>query len=195
MYDLVNFKREDEAQCLNSLLFIGTVYIVGFDEAKQRSVMRIMLTNWKWNHTVAAISRSELIFRSLVTCRLRLKCDGTRVETRLVLSAKRTNPFKSGGGGGWGQSNNGNRGVRISGSNAGYTMFRGSVKGTGYLLHSPVSSSFPLPCVTVCRHISTVACMSCKCQKHCKNMWFIEGFKYLTLQLKYVCSRTQNGCQ
>ena len=31
------------------------------------------------------------------------------------------------------------RGVRISGSNAGYTMFRGSVKGTGYPLHSPVS--------------------------------------------------------
>jgi len=33
-------------------------------------------------------------------------------------------------------------------------MFRGSVKGTGYPLHSPVSPSFPLPCVTVCRHIS-----------------------------------------
>jgi len=32
------------------------------------------------------------------------------------------------------------RGVRISGSNAAYTMFRGSVKGTGYPLHSPVSS-------------------------------------------------------
>jgi len=45
--------------------------------------------------------------------------------------------------------------VRISGSNAGYTMFRGSVKGTGYLLHSPVSPSLPLPCVTVCHHIST----------------------------------------
>jgi len=29
--------------------------------------------------------------------------------------------------------------VRISGSNAGYTMFRGSVKSTGYPLHSPVS--------------------------------------------------------
>jgi len=27
----------------------------------------------------------------------------------------------------------------ISGSNAGYTMFRGSVKSTGYQLHSPVS--------------------------------------------------------
>jgi hypothetical protein len=29
--------------------------------------------------------------------------------------------------------------VRISGSNAGYTTFRGSVKSTGYPLHSPVS--------------------------------------------------------
>ena len=34
-------------------------------------------------------------------------------------------------------------------------MFRGSVKGTGYPLHSPVSPSLPLPCVTVCHHIST----------------------------------------
>jgi len=39
------------------------------------------------------------------------------------------------------QSTTGSRGMRISGSNAGYTMFRGSVKGTGYPLHSPV---FPL---------------------------------------------------
>jgi len=35
--------------------------------------------------------------------------------------------------------------VRISGSNAGYTMFRGSVKGTGYPLHSTVSPSLPSP--------------------------------------------------
>ena len=49
----------------------------------------------------------------------------------------------------------GSRGVRISGSNAGYTMFRGSVKGTGYPLHSPVSPSILLPCVTVCHHMST----------------------------------------
>jgi len=54
-----------------------------------------------------------------------------------------------------GQSTTGSRGVRISGSNAGYTMFRGSVKGIGYPLHSPVSPSLPLPCVTVCHHIST----------------------------------------
>ena len=53
------------------------------------------------------------------------------------------------------QSTTGSRGVCISGSNAGYTMFRGSVKSTGYPLHSPVSPSLPLPCVTVCHHIST----------------------------------------
>jgi len=34
-------------------------------------------------------------------------------------------------------------------------MFRGSVKSTGYPLHSPVSPSVPLPCVTLCHHIST----------------------------------------
>jgi hypothetical protein len=53
------------------------------------------------------------------------------------------------------QSTTVSRGVRISSSNAGYTMFRGSVKSTGYPLHSPVSPSLTLPCVTVCRHIST----------------------------------------
>ena len=85
--------------------------------------------------------------------RLRLKCDGTRVETRFRLSAKRKIPFKSAGASV--QSTTGSRGVRISGSNAGYTMFRGSVKSTGYPLHSPVSPSLPLMCVTVCHHIST----------------------------------------
>ena len=43
------------------------------------------------------------------------------------------------------QSITGSRGVRISGSNAGYTMFRGSVKSTGYPLHSPVSPTLPPP--------------------------------------------------
>ena len=82
-----------------------------------------------------------------------LKCDGTRTETRIRLSAKQKSPFKSAGASV--QSITGSRGVRISGSNAGYTMFRGSVKGTGYPHHSPVSPSLPLPCVTVCHHIST----------------------------------------
>ena len=41
------------------------------------------------------------------------------------------------------------------GSNAGYTLVRGSEKGTGYPLHSPVSPSLLLPLVAVCHHIST----------------------------------------
>jgi len=47
------------------------------------------------------------------------------------------------GGGGSVQSTAGSRGVRISGINAGYTMFRGSVKGTGYPLNSSVPLHFP----------------------------------------------------
>jgi hypothetical protein len=82
-----------------------------------------------------------------------LKCVGTRAETRFRLSAKRTSPFISVGASV--QSTTSSRGVRISGSNAGYNMFRGSVKSTGYPLHSPVSPSLPLPCVTVCHHLST----------------------------------------
>jgi hypothetical protein len=85
--------------------------------------------------------------------RLHLKCDGTLAENRFRLSAERSSPFKSAGASV--QSTAGNRGVRVGGSNAGHTMFRGSVKSTGYPLHSPVSPSLPLPCVTVCHHIST----------------------------------------
>ena len=80
----------------------------------------------------------------------RLKRDGTRAETRVRLSPKRTSPFKSAGASV--QSTAGSQGVRISRSNAGYTMFRD--KSTGYPLHSPVSSSFPLSCVTVCHQVS-----------------------------------------
>jgi hypothetical protein len=75
-----------------------------------------------------------------------LKCDGTRAETRFRLSAKRTSTFKSAGASV--QLTTGSRGVRISGSNArdaGYTMFLGNIKSTGYPLHSTVSPSLPLP--------------------------------------------------
>ena len=82
-----------------------------------------------------------------------MKCDGTRAETRFRLSAKRTNPFKSAEASV--PSTTGSRGVRISGSNVGYTMFRGSVKSTGYPFNSPVFPSLPHPCVTVCHHVST----------------------------------------
>jgi hypothetical protein len=75
------------------------------------------------------------------SCRVHLKRDGTRAETRFRLSVKRKSPFKSAGASV--QSTTGSRGVRISSINAGYTMFRGSVKGTGYPLHSPFPLHFP----------------------------------------------------
>jgi hypothetical protein len=97
-----------------------------------------------WRHI------SEVLILHFNIGRGQLKCDGTRAETRFCLTAKRTSPFKSAGASV--QSTTGSRGVSISGSNAGYTTFQGSVKGTGYLLHSLVSPSLPLPCVTVCHH-------------------------------------------
>jgi hypothetical protein len=90
----------------------------------------------------------------LYGCIPRLKCDGTRAETRFRLSRETDESFQIGRGASV-QSTTGSRGVRISGSIAGYTMYRGRVKSTGYPLHSPVSPSLPLPCVTVCHHIST----------------------------------------
>jgi hypothetical protein len=84
--------------------------------------------------------------------RLRLKRDGTRTETTFHFSAKQMSPFKSAGTSA--QSTTGSQGVHISGSNAAYTMFWGSVKSNGYPLHLPVSPSLPLPCVTVCHHVS-----------------------------------------
>ena len=81
-------------------------------------------------------------------CSLRLKCDGTRAESRFRLLAKRTSPFKSAGGRQFSRLLTAEV-CGISGSNAGYTMFRGSVKSTGYPRHSSVSPTLPLPCVTV----------------------------------------------
>jgi len=70
------------------------------------------------------------------------------------------------------QSTTGSRGVRISDSNAGYTMFRGSMKSTGYPLHSPVSPLLPLPCVTVCHHrLGSYLGRNL-------NIWYIFGSKF-----------------
>ena len=81
--------------------------------------------------------------------RLRLKCDGTRAETRFRLSAKRASPFKSAGERQFSRLLAAEV-CAISGSNAGYIMFRGSVKSTGYPLHSPVSPSIPSPLASPC---------------------------------------------
>jgi hypothetical protein len=79
----------------------------------------------------------------------------------VVFRRKRTSPFKSAEASV--QSTTGSRGLRISGSDAGYTKFRSSVKGTGYPLHSPVSPSLLLPCVAVCHHISTGLYLQSRC--------------------------------
>jgi hypothetical protein len=107
-----------------------------------------VLNTWGAFTTFNLVTLKE---QDLRKSRLRLKYNGTRAETRFLLSAKRTSPFKSATESV--QSITGSRGVRISGSNAGYTKFRGSVKGTGHPLHSPVSPSFHLPCITVCHHV------------------------------------------
>jgi hypothetical protein len=83
-----------------------------------------------------------------------LKCDDTRAETRFRLLGETDESILIDRGASV-QSTTGSQVVRISGSKAGYTMFRGGVKSTGYPLHSPVSPLLPLPCVTVRHHIST----------------------------------------
>ena len=122
---------------------------VGYDTKFQS---RVCLNSWNPNLFYNFICTYCCRLSILECSRLRLKCDGTRAETRFRLSTKRTSPFKSAGASV--HSTTGSRGVLISGSNAGYTMFRGSVKDTGYPLHSSASTSLPLQCVTVCHYIS-----------------------------------------
>ena len=90
--------------------------------------------------------------------RLHLICDETRAETRFRLSPKRTSPFKSAGTSV--QSTTSSRGVRISGSNVGYTMFRGSVRVlvTHSIRHFPLHfPSRASPCATRFQTHSTAA--------------------------------------
>jgi hypothetical protein len=123
----------------------------------------------------------RIVICGLSGCRLRLKRDGTRAETRFRVSAKRTSPFKSAGASV--QSTTGSRGVRISGSDAGYTMFQGSVKSTGYPLNSPVSLSLSLPCVTGCHHISNGLYHAAA--KHC-FIWTVRSSLKKLLNTKYI---------
>jgi len=62
--------------------------------------------------------------------------------------------------------------LRISGSNAGYTIFRGSVKSTAYPLYSPVSPSLPLPCVTVCHYISNGLYLNFRLQSYNEELLY-----------------------
>jgi hypothetical protein len=99
---------------------------------------------------------SETEGSSVENCRrLRLKCDGTSAETRFRLSTKRTSPFKLAGASV--QSTTGSRAVHISVQGLYCSckpLFYSYVTLTGYPLHSLISPSLLLPCVTVCHHIS-----------------------------------------
>jgi hypothetical protein len=100
----------------------------------QMKIWRMRIACWltKATRSIYLFSTAKIVARiaRMLRCRGQLKCDGTRAETRSSLSAERTSPFKPAGASV--QSTTGSRGVRISGSNDGYTMFRGSVKGTDY---------------------------------------------------------------
>jgi len=88
---------------------------------------------------------------------------------------------------GWGtsiQSTTCSRGVRISGSNAGYTMFRGSVKGTGYPLNSPVSP-FTSPPVRhrVSSHFNWT--LLCVCFPHIIFLLISEAWCLVSFSISY----------
>jgi hypothetical protein len=104
-----------------------TYYVFGGTSHSLLCTVRVM--SLLLNGVMAGLNKCDS--RPPNTSRVRLKCDGTRAETRFRV--KRTSPFQSAGVSV--QSTTGSRGVHISGSNAGYTMFRGSVKSTGYPLH------------------------------------------------------------
>jgi len=116
------------------------------------------------------------------------------LKPRFRLSAKRTSPFKSFGGGGSVQSTTGSRCARISGSIVGYTMFRGSVKSTGYPIHSPVSPSLPLPSVTLCHHISTGLYLTKNCTIDITAHWSLHfaWFQELSKWIIILTHRFEN---
>ena len=98
----------------------------------------------------------RIVIWGLSSSRLRLKCDGTRTETRFLLSGKWTSPFQSAGVSV--RSTTGRRAMHISLQGLYCSckpLFCDHVTITGYPLHSPVSPSLLYPCVTVCHHIPT----------------------------------------
>jgi hypothetical protein len=118
------------------------------------------------------VVRVPLSFRQTsFTGRLRLNCNGTCAETRFRLSTKRTSPFKSAGASV--QSTTSRRAVHVSlqGSYCSCKLvFCSHVTLTGYPLHSVVSLSLLLPCVTVCHHISNpVYAAIIKKESKCEN--------------------------
>ena len=104
-------------------------------------------------HSYSQAPRKVLSSSSQATrsCIARSKRDGTRAETRFGLSAKRRSPFKPAGVSVL--STTGSRGVRIRGQRLYRPCSEVQWKAAGYSLHSNLSPSLPLPCVTVCHQV------------------------------------------
>ena len=108
------------------------------------------MRNITWQHRVkTGIAGSFNRNKSCI--RLHLKCDGTNAETRFCLSAKRTSPFTLVGTSV--QSTTGRRAVQGLYCSC-KPVFCSHMTLTGYPLHSLVSPSLLLPCITMCHHIS-----------------------------------------
>ena len=60
------------------------------------------------------------------------------------------------------------------------------VKGTGYPLDSPVSPSFPLPCVTVCHHVSTGLYLVCW-QRTVHLLRFAREIQHAVRASRWLC--------
>jgi len=150
-------------KCVCVCVYVGTLFLVYCKHGLRFFSSAVLTVNSSSLYNANAFykcgsnceSREKQI--GTVPCHLRLQTAFEMwwhtLRNQISSFGKRASPFKLAGASV--QSNTGSRGVRISGSNAGYTMFRGSVRSIGYTLHSPVSPSLPLLCVTVCHHIST----------------------------------------
>ena len=148
-----------ESSNMKLLLTKTTTSWVGSRETQRRATIHLAL---KWKEPFSPPGHNS---------RLRLKCDGTRAETRFRFSPKRTSPFKSAGTSV--QSTSGSRGVRICVSNAGYTTFRGSVRVLAthsirqFPLHFPSRMS---PCVITFQLDSTFSVRS----RHIDQLFLIN---------------------
>ena len=138
---------------LNCILFIGP-YIVIYSYSttnKMHQLSQIIYsckTLYMFRSFLPSLGAQNCVYSNGIcqtaAARLRLKCDGTRAQKPDFVFRRKGRVHLNQR---WAsvQSTTGSRGVHISGSNAGYTMFRGSAKGTGCPLYSPVSSSLPPP--------------------------------------------------
>jgi len=123
LHDAPTYKgRQDVTRIIGNIMLVHS----GFPNAKEllcklSAVLTYTLKNVRQpcprpqkfeGHQTISLPGAPIYLEPALSSRLRLKCDGTRAETRFCLSAKRTSPFKSAGASV--QSITSSRGMRIS---------------------------------------------------------------------------------